>query len=144
MLPLPHDDVKVTLAPGLCVADARLQDRLCLVDELAVQVDGVGGDAVDAVVLAEDVGGGLGVVGGGGGLVAFAFEGKGGGGGARGGGVGLVCLWKRGVGGLFFVDGGGGAGGLRGRSMMPFCRVRCARGRVGGRILLLHRSFGSG
>jgi len=51
---LADDDVQVGLAAGLGVADAGLEYVLGLLDELAVQVDGVGGDAVRLVVLAED------------------------------------------------------------------------------------------
>lgn len=52
---LADDDVQVRLAVLLGVADALLEDVLGLLDELAVQVDGVVGDAALRVVLAEDV-----------------------------------------------------------------------------------------
>lgn len=51
---LADDDVQMGLACGLGVADARLEDLPGLVDVLAVQVDGVVGDAARRVVLAED------------------------------------------------------------------------------------------
>ena len=51
---LADDDVQVGLAAGAGVADARAQDRLGLVDELAVQVDRVARHAARRVVLAED------------------------------------------------------------------------------------------
>lgn len=54
--------VKVRLPVLLGVADAVLEDILGLLDELAVQVDGVVGDAIHCVVLAEDVVAGLLVV----------------------------------------------------------------------------------
>jgi hypothetical protein len=46
--------MQVRLPRGLGVADALLEDVLGLLDELAVQVDGVVGDAAGGVVLAED------------------------------------------------------------------------------------------
>lgn len=50
-----HAHVKVRLPVLLGVADALLEDVLGLLDELAVQVDGVGGGPARRVVLAEDV-----------------------------------------------------------------------------------------
>lgn len=55
VVPLADDDVQVALATGLGVADARLEDALGLLHELAVQVDGVLGHVARRVVLAEDV-----------------------------------------------------------------------------------------
>lgn len=76
-----------------CSADSSFEDGDCFVDELPVEVDGVGGDVMRwGVVGGEDVFGGLFVVGGGGGLVGFASGGEGGGFGAVAGGVGLVGL----------------------------------------------------
>jgi len=93
VIPLSHDDVQMCLILGFCGADSRFEDGDCFVDELAVQVDGVGGDVVGrGVVGGEDVVGGLFVVGGGGGLVGFSGGGEGGGFGAVAGGVGLVGL----------------------------------------------------
>jgi hypothetical protein len=54
MIPLADNDVQVRLAGALGVADALLEDVLGLLDELAVQVDGVLGDPAGRVVLAED------------------------------------------------------------------------------------------
>jgi hypothetical protein len=51
---LADDGVQVLLAAGLILADPKLEDALGLLDELAVQVDGVGLDAAWGVVLAED------------------------------------------------------------------------------------------
>ena len=59
---LADDHVEVRLAVLLGVANALLEDLLCLLDELAVQVDGVAVDFADGVVLAEDELGGLLVV----------------------------------------------------------------------------------
>jgi hypothetical protein len=59
---LADDHVQVRLAVLLGVADALLEDLLGLLDELAVQVDGVAVDFADGVVLAEDELGGLLVV----------------------------------------------------------------------------------
>ena len=54
VVPLADNDMQVRLPRGLGVADALLEDVLGLLDELAVQVDGVLGDAAGRVVLAED------------------------------------------------------------------------------------------
>jgi len=93
---LADDDVQVGLAPRAGVADARAEDGLGLLDVLAVQVDGVAGDAVDRVVLAEDQLRRLLVVGvllrG----VPLAFVGEGFGAGAVAALVGLVGLRVRG------------------------------------------------
>lgn len=62
VVPAADDDVEVRLASGLGIADARLEDLLGLLDELAVEVDGVVGHAARRVVLAEDVLGRLPVV----------------------------------------------------------------------------------
>jgi hypothetical protein len=51
---LADNDMQVRLPGGLGVADALLEDVLGLLDKLAVQVDGVLGDAAGAVVLPED------------------------------------------------------------------------------------------
>ena len=59
---LANDDVQMRLPGLLGVADALLEDLLGLLDELAVQVDGVGVDAADGVVFAENVLGRLFVV----------------------------------------------------------------------------------
>jgi len=59
---LANDDVQMRLPRLLGVADALLEDLLGLLDELAVQVDGVGVDAADGVVFAENVLGRLFVV----------------------------------------------------------------------------------
>jgi hypothetical protein len=55
MIPLPHNNVQMPLPRLLRVPDALLQYLLCFLDELAVQVDGVGVDAADGVVFAENV-----------------------------------------------------------------------------------------
>ena len=52
---LADDHMQMRLAPGLGVADARLQDVLGLLDELAVEIDRVVGDPALHIVLAEDV-----------------------------------------------------------------------------------------
>ena len=52
---LADDHMQMRLAPGLGVADARLQDVLGLLDELAVEVDRVIGHPALRIVLAEDV-----------------------------------------------------------------------------------------
>lgn len=49
-----HDDMQVSLAPGLSIADTRLKDVFGLLNELAVEIDGVAGDTPFGVVLAED------------------------------------------------------------------------------------------
>jgi hypothetical protein len=49
-----HYDVQVSLPSGLGVFYARLQDVFGLFDELAVEINGVLGDAAGAVVLAEN------------------------------------------------------------------------------------------
>lgn len=96
MVPLAHNHMQVCLARGLRVSDALLDDIFGLLDELTVQVDGVGGDAVERVVLAEDVLGGLVVVGVHHGAVALAFFGEGVRGGAVAALVGLLGL-RRGL-----------------------------------------------
>jgi len=93
MIPLSHNDMQMSLILSFCGADSRFEDSDCFVHELAVQIDGVGGNVVGGgVVGGEDVFGGLFVVGCGGGLVLFAHGGEGGGFGAVAGGVGLVGL----------------------------------------------------
>jgi hypothetical protein len=62
VVPLADNDMQMGLAGGLEVADAGFEDVLCLLDKLAVQVNGVFGDAAWRVVLAEDELGGLLVV----------------------------------------------------------------------------------
>jgi hypothetical protein len=62
VVPLADNDMQVILTGALGVADALLEDILGLLDELAVQVNGVLGDATGCVVLAEDELGGLLVV----------------------------------------------------------------------------------
>lgn len=57
-----HVHVKMRLPLLLGITDAALEDILRLLDELAVQVDGVIGDAGRRVVLPEDVLAGLAVV----------------------------------------------------------------------------------
>ena len=94
MIPLAHNHMKVCLPRGLRVPDALLDDILGLLDELAVQVDGVGSDAVHRVVLAEDVVGGLVVEGVHHGAVALAFFGEGVRRGAVAALVGLLGLRK--------------------------------------------------
>lgn len=59
---LADNDVQVSLAVALGVADPLLEDLLGFFDELPVQIDGVGFDLADGVVLAEDELGGLLVV----------------------------------------------------------------------------------
>jgi hypothetical protein len=59
MVPLPHNNVQMPLPRLLRVPDALLQDFFRFLDELAVQVDGVGVHAADGVVFAENVLGGL-------------------------------------------------------------------------------------
>lgn len=59
---LANNNMQVGLAGGLGVADALLEDILSFLDKLAVQVDGVLGDAAGGVVLTEDELGGLLVV----------------------------------------------------------------------------------
>jgi hypothetical protein len=51
---LADDDMQVGLPGGLGVADALLEDVLGFFDKLAVQVDGVLGDAARSVVLTKD------------------------------------------------------------------------------------------
>lgn len=46
--------MQVVLPMRFCVLDPLLENLLSLLDELAVQVDGIGGDAPVGVVLAED------------------------------------------------------------------------------------------
>jgi hypothetical protein len=55
MIPFTHNNVQMPLPRLLRVPDALLQYLLCFLDELAVQVDGVGVDAADGVVFAENV-----------------------------------------------------------------------------------------
>jgi hypothetical protein len=62
VIPLADNDMQMRLAGGLGIADALLEDVLGLLDKLAVEVDGVLGDAAGRVVLAEDEFGGLLVV----------------------------------------------------------------------------------
>jgi hypothetical protein len=89
VIPLPNNNMQVPL-PGLArIADPLLQDILGLLDELAVQIDGVGVDAARSVVLAEDEFGGLFVVGGHLCAVRFAFVAQGLCGGAVAGVVGF-------------------------------------------------------
>lgn len=56
VIALTHDDVQVGLVLCARLLDAGLEDILGLLDELAVQVDGVAGHARRGVVLAEDEG----------------------------------------------------------------------------------------
>jgi hypothetical protein len=58
-----YDDMQVRLPASLGIANACLEDVLGLLDELAVEVDGVAGYAALGVVLAEDILGRLLVVG---------------------------------------------------------------------------------
>jgi hypothetical protein len=51
---LADDDMQMGLTSGLGMADARLKDVLGLLNELAVEVDGVIGYATRRIVLAED------------------------------------------------------------------------------------------
>jgi len=62
MLPPSDDDMQMVLAPRAAGPDARRQDLGRFLDELPVQVDGVGGRRGRRVVLAEYVGRGLRVV----------------------------------------------------------------------------------
>lgn len=54
MVPLSHNGMQVRLPRGLVCADPRLEDPLGLVDELAVQVDGVGFHLSGSIVCAKD------------------------------------------------------------------------------------------
>lgn len=62
VVPLADNDMQMRLAGGLEMADAGFEDVLCLLNKLAMQVNGVFGDAAWRIVLAEDELGGLLVV----------------------------------------------------------------------------------
>lgn len=62
VVPLADDDMQMGLAGSLGVPNARLEDVLCLLDKLAVQVNGVLGYPAGRIVLPEDEVGGLLVV----------------------------------------------------------------------------------
>lgn len=57
------DDVQMRLAPRLSIPEPRLEDVLCLLDELPMQIDSIVSNTADGVVLPEDVLRGLLVVG---------------------------------------------------------------------------------
>ena len=146
MVPLAHNHMEVGLPRGLRVPDALLDDILGLFDELAVQVDGVGDDAVERVVLAEDVVGGLVVVGVHHGAVALALFGEGVRGGAVAALVGLLGL-KGGGEVMFSLVSLGAVGEGRGGGRVccapspcrrSVCRLPAARGLGDGHTQLRH------
>jgi hypothetical protein len=106
MIPLADDNVQMPLACLLGVADALLQNLLCFFDELPVQVDGVGVDAADGVVFAENVLGRLFVEGVGFGGVGFTLDGEVVGGAAVAALVGLLGARGEGLVLRLFVAGG--------------------------------------
>jgi hypothetical protein len=103
---LADDDVQVPLPCLLGVADALFQDLFGFLDELAVQVDGVGVDAADGVVFAENVLGRLFVELVGFGGVGFALDGEVVGGAAVAALVGLLGACGEGLVLRLFVPGG--------------------------------------
>jgi hypothetical protein len=103
---LAHNHMQVPLPRLLRVSDALLQNLLCFFDELPVQVDGVGVDAADGVVFAENVLGCLLVQFVGFGGVGFALDGEVVGGAAVAALVGLLGARGEGLVLRLFVAGG--------------------------------------
>ena len=114
---LAHNHVQMRLARRTRVADPLLEDIFGFLDELPVQVDGVGGDAVQRVVLPEYVLGGLFVVLVHESAVAFAFFGELMRGGAIAALVGLLGLWGDGLVGSGCLRRAGGLGREEGRGL---------------------------
>jgi hypothetical protein len=142
VISLSHDNVQVPLARLLGVADALLQNLFGFLDELAVQVDGVGVDAADGVVFAENVLGCLLVEGVCFGGVGFALDGEVVGGaavaalvgllGARGEGLVLRLFVAGGVAeAVVFAFGVVGGGVVEGWSVCWFCWPTWCMRRVG-------------
>lgn len=123
----------------LRISDALLYDVLGLIDELAVQIDSIGVYPAGGVILAEDVIGGLLVIGIHLGCVLLALLGQLVSGGAIAALVRLVrlCMCERGVAGR-------GRGDVLCRDSCCACRPPGARGRGDGRTRLRRCCSGNG